>query len=180
MYEHRRRPPYVPDPMWDLFKDLRSWFPGVVWYNCNLNGYCSAPCELYPSNYSVVREVDKLGPTDKRSGFAIGFPEARGGDFTRISQCTGRLLTAHDCPGDSRVGPHNIAEIFGTQDGQTTDGRVHGRYASSGTLRSVLHIAVNRRWAEVEYVWQSTGSVLYGEPYDDWLGREHPRIRKDR
>lgn len=184
----QNRMPTLHDAFWNhlwcdvkraLGKDLKRGVP--VWRGQADNKYgYHIPAEHLPHNhYSVMRPVDRAGPRHLACAIDWIFPSARDGDHSHIAEVTWRILQAFDNPHDSRVGPHNVAEVFGTWDGKTVVGRVHGRYGSGDVAYlHMIHLAVNRQWADNAYVFRAIASVVVGESHDDWMKREHPRIRR--
>lgn len=138
------------------------------------------PREMLPTNnFSVLRAMDKLGPADLGCAVDWVFPSAKAGDYSHMGQVYWRLVSAFDNPHDSRIGNHNIAELFGTYDGQTVVGRVHGRYSSGDPeFLNTIHLALYRRWADNPYVFRAVLSVVTGEAYESWLSREHKRVKR--
>ena len=163
-------------PMWSrLWLGVRGLYGDKVrrWQPNPPSGYHAMRSELEADDYSVMRQVDQLGQ-DYVSAMGWYFPDARRGYITDVQTVTSRLLSAYDNPKDGRIGPHNTAEIYGTLDGRTVVGRLHGRYASQDqTFLQVVHIALNRRWAANDYVCRSVLSVIEDEPHHAWWMREH-------
>lgn len=121
-------------------------------------------------NYSVRHRLDKTGPSYQSA--AIDWTYS---DKALIKTHTKRLLKAYDDKNDPRVGPHNVAEFYGTTNGYSVVGRLHGRWATSDSSHLWhIHLGVHRKFIQSAYVMRAIISVVTGESLASWRKREHP------
>ncbi|GGK13268.1 hypothetical protein GCM10010124_02320 [Pilimelia terevasa] len=144
----------------------------------NKAGYHGTRTGNHPANYSVTRAVDKRGPADKAAAIDWTFASAQRGDFAHIIKITKRILSAYDNPADPRIGAHNTAEIYGTTNGRTVTGRLHGRPASSDSSHLWhIHFALNRELVGDTFTCRAVLSVVCGQSLADWKAQNKPKPR---
>lgn len=156
------------DILWVSFKKKYGSKVKLGGIYANKTGYHDARAGQ-SGNYSVRRTVDRKGSATKSA--AIDWTYS---DKALIKLHTKRLLKAYDNSKDPRIGPHNTAEFYGTTNGYSVVGRLHGKWATSdNTHLWHIHFAVNRQWIDSAYVMRAVYSVLIGESLAAWDKREH-------
>lgn len=143
-------------------------------------GYHNSRDRLPGSDYSVAQfKVDRQGPANESAGVDWTFPEAQGGNYTRISKYSKRLLAAGRA-GDNDPRTVYMREFFGNSD---TDREVEGwdfsknRAASSDSSHLWhIHISIHRKYVNDPRAMQAILSILKGESVATWAGRGKPPV----
>jgi hypothetical protein len=141
------------------------------WYHSSVNDND----ERFGRNYSNTRSTDRRGPLNRGRAIDYTSRSAQGGNYAQMIRLTRRAIKAYDDPLDTRSGPHNVAEFYGTVNGRTVIGRRHGYAATSDNSHLWhFHLGIATEWIGNAYVLRAIASVLKGETYATWLEREHP------
>lgn len=166
---------YVTPEMDWLWQQLLALEPttklGGVY--ANKPGYHNIRNNLPSWDYSVCDQPpDGGGPGDKAAAIDWTFPDAQGGNYTRIAKYTKRLLASAQDPNDPRL--NGWREFYGQAD---DDSYVEGwdcRYGVPATSDSShlwhIHISENRDQTTSKANKEALLSVLKGQSVDDWLG----------
>ena len=167
-------PTYISDEMWWLWQQLQAMEPdtqlGGIY--ANKPGYHNCRQNLPSYDYSVCDQPpDGGGPSNKACAIDWTFPEAHGGNYTRIGTYTDRLLASAMDADDPRL--NGWREFYGQAD---ADSYVEGwdcRYGYAVTSDSShlwhIHISENRDQSTSRANKEALLSVLKGETLADWL-----------
>ena len=167
-------PTNISEEMWWLWTQLQAMEPdtqlGGIY--ANKPGYHNCRQNLPSYDYSVCDQPpDGGGPANKAGAIDWTFPEAHGGNYTRISTYTKRLLASAQDLDDPRL--NGWREFYGQSD---ADSHVEGwdcRYGYAVTSDSShlwhIHISENRDMSTSKANKEALLSVLRGETLADWL-----------
>lgn len=161
-------PSRITDELWYLWEQLHDLEPssqlGGIY--ASKPGYHGMRKENDPDNYSVVDAEDQGGPSDKAAAIDWTFPEAHGGDYSRISKYSKRLRDSGKDPDDNRL--DGWREFYGQAD---TDSGVEGYdFRYSETVSSDpshlwhIHLSCDRDKVASKANMDKLLSVLRGEP----------------
>jgi hypothetical protein len=168
-------PTNISEEMWWLWQQLQAMEPdsqlGGIY--ASKPGYHNCRQNLPSYDYSVCDQPpDGGGPANKACAIDWTFPEAHGGNYTRIAKYTGRLLASAKDLDDPRL--DGWREFYGQAD---ADSYVEGwdcRYGYAVTSDSShlwhIHISENRDQSTSKANKEALLSVLRGEALADWLG----------
>ena len=168
-------PTNITDAMWWLWEQLQALEPttrlGGIF--AAKPGYHNCRSNLPSYDYSVTdKPPDGGGPGSAAGAIDWTFPDAQGGNYTRIAKYTKRLFASARDPNDPRL--NGWREFYGQAD---SDSYVEGwdiRYNRAATSDSShlwhIHISENRDMSTSKPNKEALLSVLKGESVDDWLG----------
>lgn len=166
-------PTNISEEMWWLWTQLQAMEPdtqlGGIF--ANKPGYHNCRSNLPNYDYSVCDDPpDQGGPANKAGAIDWTFPEAHGGNYTRIATYTKRLLASAQDPNDPRL--DGWREFYGQAD---NDSYVEGwdcRYGYAVTSDSShlwhIHISENRDQSTSKANKEALLSVLRGETVEEW------------
>lgn len=168
-------PGRITDALWYLWEQLHELEPssqlGGIY--ADKPGYHNTRAANSSSNYSVVDDEDRGGPSDKAAAIDWTFPEAHAGDYTRIAKYSKRLRESGQDPDDHRL--DGWREFFGQAD---TDTGVEGwdfRYVEPSTSDSShlwhIHLSCDRDKVASFDNMDALLSVLRGDDMSDEQAR---------
>ena len=151
--------------MWWLWEQLHLLEPssqlGGIY--ANKPGYHNSRNANAANNYSVVDSEDKGGPGDKAAAIDWTFPEAHGGDFTRIAKYSKRLIAAGRARDPRMEGWREFYGNDGLSGVEGYDFRYHREVSSDPTHDWHIHLSEDRDQAESFENKEKLLSVLKGE-----------------
>lgn len=171
-------PARITDAWWWFMGELLYLSPGSI--NSGIYGlkagYHSSRADnqrYWPGNYSIRAAADLDGPNDKAAAGDWTFPDAQAGRYATIVKFMDRVEAAFHARDKRLAGWREVlgqADADGYAEGFDFDGW-YTRTPDSTHLWHI-HFSEHRRFAGDYRNKRAMLSILYGQPYADWLREE--------